>query len=481
VRTPGPKPRRGAASPTFFARLGRWARVEAHASGAIVAVFEADSVMLGRFGASAAACLQDLRVGLPLGSLTSAGGNTDKEIDLLFRRLIGHGLLEYCIRNPGNGGEDLVVIEPQIPGYAPQIVPIADSDTLVLSRFAYLRRRGKEMVLESPRSAALFKVCDPKLASLVAALAAPQQVRHLRQQDGFPGMDFLALLVDGQMVLKTDPARESNSRLAEGDHDLALWDFHDLLFHARSTEGRHANLAGGVYPHGGAIPQLPVMRPPWPGKTIDLCGALASRQEPPPPVAKLFRETRSTRSFDDRHPITLPELSCFLDGAARGLPRPGSPEPIARPFPSAGASSELELYLAVHVCEGLAPGFYHYDAGAHALVAIEVQSADIKALLAHGASAMGVTAPPQILMTIAARFGRVSWKYSSIAYALILKDAGVLTETLYLMACGMGLGGCAIGIANIDQFEKMTGIGFHVEGPVGQFALGRPLPPAGSQ
>jgi hypothetical protein len=37
----------------------------------------------------------------------------------------------------------------------------------------------------------------------------------------------------------------------------------------------------------------------------------------------------------------------------------------------------------------------------------------------------------------------------------------------------MGLGGCAIGIANIDLFAKMTGIDFYVEGPLAQFALGR--------
>jgi SagB-type dehydrogenase family enzyme len=77
------------------------------------------------------------------------------------------------------------------------------------------------------------------------------------------------------------------------------------------------------------------------------------------------------------------------------------------------------------------------------------------------------------LITIAARFGRVSWKYSSIAYALILKDVGVLTQTLYLMATDMGLGGCAIGIVNIDLFAKMTGLELHVEGPVGHFAIGR--------
>ena len=86
---------------------------------------------------------------------------------------------------------------------------------------------------------------------------------------------------------------------------------------------------------------------------------------------------------------------------------------------------------------------------------------------------MGTSASPQILITIAARFGRISWKYSSIAYALILKDVGVLTQTFYLAATDMGLGGCAIGIVNIDLFAKMTGIDFSAEGPVGQFAIGR--------
>ena len=41
------------------------------------------------------------------------------------------------------------------------------------------------------------------------------------------------------------------------------------------------------------------------------------------------------------------------------------------------------------------------------------------------------------------------------------------------MATAMELGGCAIGSFNIDLFERMTGIDFYVEGPVGQFAIGR--------
>ncbi len=178
-------------------------------------------------------------------------------------------------------------------------------------------------------------------------------------------------------------------------------------------------------------------------------------------------------------PITLAELSQFLDSTARVLSRSNSRVDLddgghaARPYPSAGASYELELYLAVDKCEGLARGFYHYDAGGHALVPIGVQTSELEALLARSKNAMGAPATPQILITIAARFGRISWKYSSIAYSLIQKDVGVLMQTLYLMATDMGLGGCAIGVTNIDLFAKMTGIEFHVEGPVGQFAIGR--------
>ena len=121
-------------------------------------------------------------------------------------------------------------------------------------------------------------------------------------------------------------------------------------------------------------------------------------------------------------------------------------------------------------------GFYHYDAGRHALVPIDVRMPHLEALFSEAQLSMDAPATPQIVITIAARFGRVSWKYSSLAYALILKDVGVLIQTLYLMATDMGLGGCAIGSTNIDLFARMTGIEFHVEGPVGQFALGRGKP-----
>ncbi len=482
MRAPGTKSQRKAAPPPgISARLSTGVTLEAHSNGTIVANAGGDWVGLGTFAAAVAGRAEELRTGLPLSSLASGSQSIDKEVDLLVRRLAGQGLLEYRIGHPQNRADDLIVIEPQVPGYWPQTPQLDEDGAFVLSRFAYMRRRGNDMVLESPRAGALFRICDPKLVSLLATLSAPRQMGQLRREDGFPGAEFLALLVDCQIVFKIEASGESNLRLIEGDHDLALWDFHDFLFHTRSTEGRHANPLGGTYPHRGAISPLPEVRPPWPGEKIDLSRFPAPRPEAMP-VAKLLRERHSTRSFDDRQPITIAELAQFLDGAARVLPRPdgavGSGNRATRgevpPYPTAGASYELELYLAVNICEGLPRGFYHYDARAHGLVPIKFPANEVKALLVRSAQAMGETAAPQILMMIAARFGRISWKYSSVAYSLVLKDVGVLTQTLYLMAAGMGLGACAIGIANIEQFAKLTGIGFHVEGPVGQFALGRP-------
>ena len=470
------------AAATLSSRLLSHVTLHAQAGGDIVARFDDVALGLGKFSAEAAERAKRLHVGLPLNTFASGSRETDKEILVLVRRLAGRGLIEYRLGR--SQSEDLVVIEPQLPDYWPHLPQLGNADTLVLSRFAYMRRRANEMVLESPRAGALFKICDPKIAVALALLSTPQQIKQFRRQKDFPGLELLALLVDCQILFKT---AGDGLRPAEGDDALVLWDFHDLVFHARSTEGRHANPLGGAYPYADAIAPRPAVRPSWPGKKIDLREVSAAPLDALSPTAKLLQERHSTRDFDSRRPTTLAELAHFLDNTARVQTElktmldhgGGGPELsyTVRPYPSGGASYELELYLAVDTCEGLSRGFYHYDAGAHALVPIETRGNQLDALLRSAEFAMGVSAVPQILITIAARFGRVSWKYSSIAYSLILKDVGVLIQTFYLMAADMSLGGCAIGTTNIELFAKMTGLQFHVEGPVGQFALGRGAKP----
>jgi SagB-type dehydrogenase family enzyme len=465
----------------LFARLNPDVSLERGVDGNISALFHDHSVELGKFSASVVKHSADLRTGLRCDAFASSGADSKKEIGELVRRLSHCGLLEYRLARTRRG-DDLVIIEPQVRDYTPRIPELGVNDVLALSRFAFMRRRGTDIVLESPRAGALFRLCDSGIAATIAGLSKPQAMGQLRRKRGFPGIELLALLLDCQILFVLDANRDKGLRSSEGDPSLVLWEFHDLLFHARSTIGRHANPSGGVLAHAHLVDPLPAVRPRWPGRTIDLRKLAAPSSRAASLVAALLRQRHSTRNFDERHPITLAELSRFLDSTARIQSRDrlkfdgdGGPviEIAARPYPSGGASYELELYLAVHRCEGLARGFYHYDAARHALVPIRVSQHQLEAMLADAQNSMGASAVPQILITITARFGRVSWKYSAIAYALILKHVGVLMQTFYLMATDMELGACAIGIADIDLFAKFTGIEFHVEGPVGQIAIGR--------
>jgi SagB-type dehydrogenase family enzyme len=482
-----PTIRKGAeAAAKLFARMREAVTLDIRADGKTAARFPGYAVELGTLGTDAAARAEELGDGLALDAFTAATSDSDKELNRLVRRLAGHGFLEYRLARHRDGADE-AVIEPQMPDYWPRLPALDDADVLVLSRFAYLRRRADDFVLESPRAGALFRICDPQIAAGIARLVSPQPVKALRREEGGVRDALLALLTDCRILFRVDPAGTSDLRSAEGNDDLVLWDFHDLLFHARSTEGRHANPAGGAYPYAAVMAPLPAVRPVWPGRRIDLRSLSAVSSKGNSGLPQLLRERHSTRSFDAAKPITLAELAQFLDATSRihstfegKIEELGEESPVVsyaiKPHPGAGGAYELELYLAVDQCEGLARGFYHYAAADHALVAIDAPPPAFAALLSAAEFATGATAAPQVLITIAARFGRISWKYSSLAYALVLKDVGVLIQTFYLMATEMALGGCAIGSTNIELFAKMTGLDFCAEGPVGQFALGRSAP-----
>ena len=92
-------------------------------------------------------------------------------------------------------------------------------------------------------------------------------------------------------------------------------------------------------------------------------------------------------------------------------------------------------------------------------------------LLDRAAEAQGTEDRAAVLLLVTARFQRVSWKYSSIAYAFNLKDTGALFQTMNLVATAMGLAPCAIGTGDTELFARITGIAFEEEGTVGEFTL----------
>jgi SagB-type dehydrogenase family enzyme len=185
-------------------------------------------------------------------------------------------------------------------------------------------------------------------------------------------------------------------------------------------------------------------------------------------------ERRSSVRVHGPEPITALQLGEFLYRVARlrHLEETEHGQLAFYPYPSGGASSELTLYAVIDRCEGVADGIHQYAPDEHVLYPVCGRTAGVELLLREAAAAMKVPAVPQVLIVVAARFQRVSWKYESMAYALILKHVGVLYQQMYLVATAMGLAACGIGGGDSDAFAAAVGTRYYEETSVGEFALG---------
>jgi SagB-type dehydrogenase family enzyme len=341
-----------------------------------------------------------------------------------------------------------------------------------LSRFAWLRRLETGAVLETPLGFGRVRLEEPALLEPLGRLSRPQTPDALAAGAALTASEarvFLSLLVSAGAA----GASGAEGALAE-DRDPALrqWEFHDLLFHSRSREGRHGGPAGGTFRFLGELAPLPALKPVRPGG-IPL-------PEPSPGADPAFfavlAARRSIRT-PGPEPITLAQVGSFLHFVARiravAVPDPAAGRPYeaaSRLCPGGGALHELELYLTVSRCAGLDAGFYHYAAGAHRLERWPDTEAAGR-LLVQAQRAMGAESPPDILFTLAARIPRVAWKYQAIAYGLVLKNAGVLYQQMYLVATALDLAPCAIGSGDVQVFAQASGLAFSEETSVGEFAL----------
>jgi len=337
-----------------------------------------------------------------------------------------------------------------------------------LSRFAYLHQVAGQMVLESPLSQAQVTLLDWRTVALVAKLSQPQTCSTLVSE--IPGVtqeigqQFLSLLLATQMVFL--PEAENAA--------LAQWDFHDLLFHARSRQGRHANPIGDTYRFLGQIEPPPAIKPPMSEAVIQLYQPnLEYLKTTDSPLTYVLEKRRSLRNYHQT-PITIKQLGELLYRSARvkNLINSELGEYSNRPYPAGGGLYELELYPIINTCQGIDSGLYHYNPLIHQLCRISEKTKGVEALLKEAWYASGQQDMPQVLIVISARFQRLSWKYESIAYSLILKHVGVLYQTMYLVATAMNIAPCALGSGNADLFAKVAGTDYYTESSVGEFMLG---------
>jgi SagB-type dehydrogenase family enzyme len=382
------------------------------------------------------------------------------------------------------GGERLATLVPTAPGFVLSPTVPLSARRYVLSRFAFIRRSGNTLVLESPLSCARVVLHDPRVAAFVCSLTRPETAadlsRHTWNVSAETVPPLLSLLIKAGVVCEVDDDSQSAE---DADDALSSWEFHDLLFHTRSREGRHDGSLGATYPLAERLDLPPTLKPPPLGEGIVLYRPdLQQLQRRDPPLARVQEERRSLRDYGPE-PLSAQQLGEFLFRVARvkdcqvmNVATPAGSVPMEfarRPYPAGGALYELEVYAVVNACRGLARGLFYYDPSGHRLVRVASWNEDVVELLVGAGRAAGKTADDlQVLLIVAARVPRVAWKYSGLAYALVLKHVGVLYQTMYLAATAMGLAPCALGTGDSDVFARAAGVNYCTETSVGEFLLG---------
>jgi SagB-type dehydrogenase family enzyme len=399
-------------------------------------------------------------------------------------------LQPFIIRTLGSDtGQPFLSVVPISPyaRFRPESLP-ADA-RIRLSTFAELRTDGNEYRLESPLSLHRVLLHQPEAVWMIGSLARPVSA----VTRGWPGIDFLAgdaiayLAATGMVVQAqdTDDGGEAGQPVFAEDTGLAGWSPADLMFHARSTLGRHDEPFGITYPLGMAGSPEPVARPPRQGPRIPLHRPQWSDlSASDPPLGVVMEGRRSTRVYGS-DPVTVRELGELLYRTARIrslIVPPGAgdapqadrdPRLSDRPYPGGGACYELELYVTAGNCSGIAPGTYRYDPRGHELELVNPDHRTADQMIALAAECAVSQDLPSVLITMTARYRRIAWKYQGMAYATVLKDVGIMFQSLYLVCTAMRLAPCAIGAVRTDLVARAFGADWLIEPAVGQFLVGR--------
>jgi SagB-type dehydrogenase family enzyme len=414
-----------------------------------------------------------------LGAIAGSGVNSDAtEAESLVRRLRAGGWLNITVMGADGPAYTILPHRRAAPEQADD--PGAE---MVLSRFAVMRRSGTDLLVESPRSWCSIAVHDPRVIGTLGALTRPRAAAGSLAAP--PGERLLSDLAWALMVVE-----------ASGDEgtafELRQWSPHELWFHMRSRAVGVPDVQfGRTEWAAGLFDPLPARRLPVSPRGVDLARPdLDALRRDEATLTGVLEERRSIRRHDDERPITANQLGEFLYRAAgvRHLLTGVGAEAVTGPNPSGGAVDELEFYLAIRLADGLAPGLYRYDRFGHRLEHVSASGRAVRKLIdaaqqaTGGSGASTPTYPPQVLVLLAARFGRVGWSYQELAYSLILKHVGVTFQTMYCVATAMGLAPCALGAGDPYAFAEATRLDPVVEGTVGEFLLGsRPAAVTGEQ
>jgi SagB-type dehydrogenase family enzyme len=389
--------------------------------------------------------------------------------------------LGYVTWSVEENGQRVARLEAIGPGFELRLPEITAEKRFVLSRFAYSRRLDYKTVVETPLKPVRLELHGWLSAALWGLLSRPVSLSEI--SGAVCGADpatvgqLLQLFYAAGVIQEAETPDDGLPE--DQDQVLRHWEFHDLLFHSRTRIGQHDYPLGATFRFWPEISSLPACKPAMPGEVVELYRPdLESLKENDYPFTLVLEERCSVRDYASEA-ITFQQLGEFLYRSARvKRVQPADPdqgimyEASTRLYPGGGSCHELEVYLIVGECRGLDPGLYHYDPLGHCLTRLCGPNYYTGLILTQAGKSAVKECLPQVVINITARFQRLSWKYNSIAYSLLLKDVGVLYQTMYLVATAMDLAPCALGAGHIDWLCRAAGLNSLEESPVGEFLLG---------
>jgi SagB-type dehydrogenase family enzyme len=131
-------------------------------------------------------------------------------------------------------------------------------------------------------------------------------------------------------------------------------------------------------------------------------------------------------------------------------------------------SGRIEIYATIDACVDLPAGLYRYVAADHGLENLDSRAADREALQRQAMRCAELERPPQVLLTLVAPHDGAS------AYAGVLRDAGAVYQTMYLVATAQGIAACALGTGDAELFARASGCDALALPSVGEFVIGSP-------
>ncbi|MEV6446261.1 SagB/ThcOx family dehydrogenase [Amycolatopsis sp. NPDC051716] len=379
--------------------------------------------------------------------------------------------------NDGRGPVLSAIPVAQSPAF--RAGPLPAGRRVRLSRFAALRADGGVLLAESPVAPYKVALLRPPAVLLASSLAAPTTVDGLASVTGVAAAvvaDVVEFLVAAGLVLLAD----AQGHFTEyGGPGTAAWSHDDLMFHARSrTWQMPSSPEDGDHPPGA---EPPMLKPAAGGPSFPL-----DRPEPAALAAgdstltALLETDYVCPTVSDRD-LSARQLGEFLFRTARvrsigptGLPGGRSHQATQRPYFSVACLYELEIYVGVNRCAGLARGIYHYNPLWHTLTLINDDPAVLDGLLDMAMVAAGSHRRPAALLTMTARMSRIAWALGGAAYATTLLHLGALQQVFSLVARAMGLSAHAVPADSGDRVDRALKLAWPAEVSVGECVLDFP-------